>query len=183
MKHRQGRGTTIDTGFTSSRKGGSGALSPDMFANRRGLELLCGMLRGELPHPPMAETLDFVLEEVEEGRVVFLGSPRPSFYNSFGSVHGGWQAALLDTCMACAVWTVLPAGTIHSTVEIKVNYLRPVFEATGVVRAEGRIIQKGQRIVTAEGRLVDGSGKIYAHGSSTFLLSSSESMSNNGKQD
>ncbi len=167
------------TGVKKARKGPGGILAPEVCTHKSGLELLRSMLRGELPHPPMSDTLDFDLSEVEEGRVVFVGEPRFEFYNPFGSVHGGWQAALLDTCMACAAWTALPAGTIHTTVEMKVNYLKPIFDATGPLLAEGRVIQKGQRIATTEGRLSDASGKLYAHGSATFILLPADILGSN----
>jgi uncharacterized protein (TIGR00369 family) len=107
---------------------------------------------------------------VAEGRAVFQGEPRREHLNPLGSIHGGYTATLLDSCMACAVHSTLPAGTGYTTVEIKINYVRPLLEATGPVRAEGRIIQPGRRIATAEGRLVDAAGKLYAHGTTTCLV-------------
>ncbi len=149
---------------------GPGLVAPQTLARLSGLELLRGMLRGEHPYPPIAQALDFALIEVAEGRAVFQGSPRRDYLNPLGSVHGGYTATLLDSCMACAVHTTLAAGIGYTTVEIKINYVRPLLEATGPVRAEGRIIQPGRRIATAEGRLVDAAGKLYAHGTTTCLV-------------
>ena len=135
-----------------------------------GLEIFQRMLRGELPPAPIAETLDFALVEVERGRVVFQGHPAPAHFNPVGVVHGGWQAALLDSCMACAVQTQVEAGQSFTTLEIKVNFLRALTDKVGPVRAEGRVIQVGRQIGIAEGKLYDAAGRLYAHGTTTCLV-------------
>jgi len=135
-----------------------------------GLELFQKMLRGELPPAPITETLDFHLVEAEKGRVVFQGHPAKAHCNPLGSIHGGWQATLLDSCMACAVQSHLDAGQAYTTLEFKVNCLRALMPNTGPVRAEGRIIQVGRQIGIAEGKLVDAAGKLYAHATTTCLI-------------
>ena len=147
-----------------------GIVPPAERAGRSGLELLQGIVRGEYPPAPMAALLGFRLVEVEAGRAVFQGMPRREHYNPIGSVHGGYHATLLDSCMGCAVHSTLPAGMGYTTLEIKINYVRALTDATGPVRAEGRIIQPGRRVATAEGRLVDAQGKLYAHGTTTCLV-------------
>ena len=101
---------------------------------------------------------------------MFQGTPKPAYLNPLGSIHGGWIATLLDSCMACAVHTTVPAGQGYTTVEFKLNCVRPVMPDTGPLRAEGKVINAGRTIATSEGRLVDASGKLYAHGTETCLI-------------
>ena len=135
-----------------------------------GLELFQKMLRGELPPPPIAETLDFSLVEAEKGRIVFQGHPARKHYNPIGSVHGGYHATLLDSCVACAVQSMLEAGQGYTTLELKVNYLRALTDQVGPVRAEGKAIHVGRQVGTAEGRLYDAAGRLYAHATTTCLI-------------
>jgi len=135
-----------------------------------GLELFQRMLRGELPSPPIMQTLDISLVEAERGRVVFQGHPARAHYNPLGSVHGGYHATLLDSCVACAVQTMLEAGQGYTTIELKVNYLRALTDQVGPVRAEGKVIHVGKQIGTAEGRLFDAAGRLYAHATTTCLI-------------
>lgn len=135
-----------------------------------GLDLFRKMMSGELPPPPIAQTLDFAIVEVDKGRVVFQGHPTRAHFNPIGSVHGGYHATLLDSCMACAVQSVLEAGQGFTTIELKVNYLRALTDQVGPVRAEGKVIQVGRQIGTAEGRLYDAGGRLYAHATTTCLV-------------
>lgn len=135
-----------------------------------GLEFLSKIVSGELPRPPIAGVLGFSLAEVDEGRVVFESEPQRRHYNPIGSVHGGFAATLLDSCMACAVQSKLPAGKGYTTLEFKVNLVRALTDETGPIRAEGTAIQVGSRVGTAEGRLIDSSGRLYAHGTTTCLI-------------
>src|SRR5437588_5711584 len=125
---------------------------------------------GELPPPPFALLMGMWISEVSEGRVVFAGEPAEYHYNPLGTVHGGVMATLLDSALGCAVQSLLPAGTTYTTLELKVNYLRPVTAKTGTVYCEGKIIHVGGRIATAEGRLTDAAGKLYAHGTTTCII-------------
>lgn len=135
-----------------------------------GLDFLRGIRDGRFPPAPIAHLLGFALSEVEEGRALFVGTPGFQLYNPIGSVHGGYIATLLDSCMSCAVHTTAPAGFGYTTVEIKVNFVRAVTDRTGPVRAEGRVINAGKRIGTAEGRLTAKDGKLLAHGTATCLI-------------
>lgn len=135
-----------------------------------GIAYLKAMQSGELPPPPVAALIGMTLVEVSEGRVVFSAEPAEYHYNPLGTVHGGIAATLLDSAMGCAVQSLLPAGTRYTTLEIKVNYLRPITNATGTVTCEGTIIHLGGRIAAAEARLTDVTGKLYAHGTTTCLL-------------
>ena len=135
-----------------------------------GYEFLSKIRDGTLPSPPIARTLGFDLAEVNPGRVVFRGTPGFDYYNPIGSVHGGWPATLLDSCMACAVHSTLPAGTGYTTLEFKIDILRPITETTGVVEAEGQTARVGRRVGVAHGELRDGKGRILARGSTTCLV-------------
>ena len=135
-----------------------------------GLEFLRGIFEGRLPRPPISRTLGFEGIEVEKGRAVFAGTPDLNYYNPIGSVHGGYAATLLDSCMGCAVHSTLEAGQGYTTLELKVNFIRAMTAETGRVRAEGKLIHLGARTATAEGRVIDESGKLYAHATTTCLI-------------
>jgi uncharacterized protein (TIGR00369 family) len=135
-----------------------------------GAAFLQAILRGEQPPAPIAELLGFRLCEVEVGRVAFEGRPAACHYNPIGTVHGGWAATLLDSAMGCAVHSVLEAGLGYTTLEIKVNLVRPITAETGPVRAEGTLVHRGRRTATSEARLVDGAGRLLAHATCTCLL-------------
>jgi uncharacterized protein (TIGR00369 family) len=147
-----------------------GVVPPETSKTMPGLELLTGIMEGSLPAPPIQLALDFRIVRVERGFAAFAGNPKFEYYNPLGSVHGGYTAALLDSCMACAVHSTLEAGYSYATVEIKINYVRAITSDTGEVRAEGKVINAGKRIATAEGRLFDSAGKLYAHGTTTCLI-------------
>jgi uncharacterized protein (TIGR00369 family) len=136
-----------------------------------GLEYMRAIAAGEIPPPPIAMLMGFELDAVEEGRAVFAVTPREYHYNPIGVVHGGLAATLLDSAMGCAVHTTLPAGTAYTTLEVKVNFARPITGDTGRVVCAGTVIHRGRTIATAEGRLTAAdSGKLLAHGTTTCLL-------------
>ncbi len=135
-----------------------------------GLEYLKAVQAGKIPPPPIAELMDMRLTEVSEGRVIFAVEPAEYHYNPLGTVHGGLAATLLDSAMACCIHTTLPVGTGYTTLEIKVNYLRPMTHETGVVFCEGKVVHSGGRIATAEGRLTDAAGRLFAHGTTTCII-------------
>lgn len=147
-----------------------GIVPPEKAKLLTGFELLKGILDGMFPHPPITKAFNFRFSEVEVGRIVFTGQPAFDYYNPIGSVHGGFAATLLDSCMGCAVHSTLQAGMAYTTLEIKVNFVRPMSETVGPVRAEGKVISSGKRIATAEGRIVDPQGKLYAHATTTCLI-------------
>jgi uncharacterized protein (TIGR00369 family) len=135
-----------------------------------GLEFMQGILEGRFPPPPITAALKFELVKVEHGRAVFEGVPEFAFYNPIGVVHGGYAATLLDSCMGCAVHATLPAGQTYTTLEFKINYVRPMTDKTGRVRAEGRVIHPGNRAATAEGQIYDDRGKLLAHATTTCMI-------------
>lgn len=135
-----------------------------------GFEFLQKIVSGELPRPPLASLMDFQIVELEEGRAVFAVHPAEYHYNPIGVVHGGLAATLLDSAMGCAVHSMLPAGSGYTTLELKVNFIRAMTKETGRVRAEGKLVHLGGRTATAEGRVIDESGKLYAHATTTCLI-------------
>ncbi|MCW5745635.1 MAG: PaaI family thioesterase [Alphaproteobacteria bacterium] len=135
-----------------------------------GLELLQALCDGRLPTAPMCRVFNGDIVEAQFGRVVFEATPTREHLNVMGSVHGGYVATLLDSCLGCSVHSALAAGQGYTTVEVKVNFVRGLSEHTGPVRAEGKVIQVGGRIATAEGRLTDAAGKLLAHGTTTCLI-------------
>lgn len=149
---------------------GCGVARPEQVAGRSGLELLQAMLRGELPYPPIARTLDFQLLEVGEGRAVFQGAPGPGHLNPMGGIHGGWYATLLDSALGCAVHTMMPPGRGYTTAELGVNLVKAIGTKVQRVRAEGRVLHCGRQLATAEARLVGPDGILYAHATTTCLV-------------
>jgi len=141
-------------------------------ARRHGLDGL-GYLRAvaadELPRPPLVTLLGFRFTVLERGHVTVVGDPRESFYNGAGVIHGGWSAALLDTALGCAVHSTMPAGRAFTTLELTVNLTRPLRQEVGEVRCEAKVLHVGNRVATAEARIVDGRGKIYAHATTVCI--------------
>lgn len=148
-----------------------GVATPSQIAGRNGLEVFQALLAGEIPPPPMAVTLDFTLISIAPGYAVFQGQPQFNHYNPMGTVHGGWFATLLDSAMGCAVHSTLPAGKAYTTLELKLNLVRALSDAVPLVRAEGRLVHGGRQVATAEARLIGADGKLYAHASTTCLIS------------
>jgi uncharacterized protein (TIGR00369 family) len=147
-----------------------GLIDPKVAATMSGMELLEAIIAGRLAAPPIARTLNYGLVEVAPGRAVFAGVPSLDHYNPLGTVHGGYIATLLDSAMGCAVHSKLAAGQTYTTLEFKMNFVRPVLHDTGEVRAEGTLIHLGKRSATSEARLVDSAGKLYSHASTTCLI-------------
>lgn len=135
-----------------------------------GLEFMQAMQRGEIARPPISDLLNYTLDEVVEGRIVFRGTPDFTHTNPLGGVHGGWYGTLLDSCMACAVMTIVPRGSIYTTLEYKVNLTRAIPLGTEII-ATGIVDHAGRTTGVAHGDIrgaVD--GKLYATGSTTCLI-------------
>lgn len=140
------------------------------FAELSGLEQLKTAFSQKGDFTGIGKTLNFRAVTLEEGFVVFEGHPDKSVYNPIGTVHGGYAATLLDSAMACAVHSQLKAGQAYTTLELKVAYHRAMTEASGPVRAEGKLISLGRKAAFAEGRLVDARGKLCATATTTCLV-------------
>ena len=135
-----------------------------------GLEFMQAMGRGEIARPPISDLLNYTLDEVAEGRIVFRGTPDFAHTNPLGGVHGGWYGTLLDSCMACAVMTIVPRGSIYTTLEYKVNLTRAIPLGTEII-ATGIVDHAGRTTGVAHGDIRGAEdGKLYATGSTTCLI-------------
>lgn len=135
-----------------------------------GKDYMTAMMNGDVPPSPIAITMNLIATEVEEGRIVFQATPDESFYNPIGTIHGGFTATVLDSALGCAVHTTLPAGVGYTTSQLNINYLRAITLDTGVMTCEGVVIHSGRRVATAEAKLTDAGGKLYAHATTTCLI-------------
>lgn len=145
-------------------------LDMDELLSMSGLAFMTGMLEGTLPGPPIAQTMGYRLHAVEDGRVTFRGAPKFNVTNPMGTVHGGWYGTLLDSAMACAVMTRVPAGSVYTTLEYKINITRAIplgmeIDCTGTVDHAGR----STGVATGEIRGVE-DGRLYATGSTTCII-------------
>jgi uncharacterized protein (TIGR00369 family) len=152
---------------TADEREGGGAEERRLLS---GLEYMRQLMTGEREPSGMARLMNMRLVEVEEGRAVFAVEPDERHYNGLGIAHGGLAATLLDSALGCAINTLMPAGRVFTTLEMKLNYVRPMRRETGEVRCEAEVLHAGGRVATAEGRITDASGKLYAHGTATCML-------------
>jgi uncharacterized protein (TIGR00369 family) len=150
------------------------ALGAEAAQTLTGVEYLRAMARGDAPPPPLSLLMGFKLEEIEEGRVVVTMEPAEYHYNPRGVVHGGVAATLFDTALGCAVQSLLPPAHAAPTIQLQVNFIRPITVATGKLFCSGDVIHKGTRSATADGRLHDMGGKLYAHATGTFIITGPE---------
>ncbi len=139
-----------------------------------GLDYLRSLGDGRTPLPPMYRLFNFRLLEAEKGRVLFEATPAEYQCNVLGIVHGGFACTVLDSATASAVVSLLPANADLTTLEIKVNFVRAVKLETGTLRCEAKVIHAGQRVATAEAKMTDSEGTVYAHAVSTLLISRPE---------
>jgi uncharacterized protein (TIGR00369 family) len=134
------------------------------------IDYLRAIRDGRIPDPPIARLLGMRLVKVEEGEAVFELTPAEQHYNPIGVVHGGIAFTMLDSAMGCTVQTMLPPGKAYTTLEIKANLVRAITLKTGPIRASARIVHMGKQTATAEGRIEDSQGKLYAHGTTTCII-------------
>jgi uncharacterized protein (TIGR00369 family) len=135
-----------------------------------GLEHMAKVRSGELPEPPILRLIGFRHGLLEAGRIVFEFEPGEQHYNGVGVVHGGIASTLLDSAMGSAIYTQLPAGQAPSTLQLNINFLRPVTAGTGLLTCEGKVVSIGRKTATAEGRLTDAKGRLYAHGTTACII-------------
>jgi uncharacterized protein (TIGR00369 family) len=147
-----------------------GTTSSERRKAMSGLEFVQGLASGALPLNTIAQTLDYDIVEAETGRVVITLVPNGSHLNPWGTVHGGLTATLLDSCMGLAVQSTLEKGFSSTTLEFKISLVRAITPETGEIRAEGKILNAGRRIGTAEGRVIDKMGRLLAHGTTTCFI-------------
>jgi uncharacterized protein (TIGR00369 family) len=147
-----------------------GTVSADRQKEMSGLDFVRGLVDGTLPLNSIAQTLGYDVSEAESGRVVVTAEPGGIHLNPAGTVHGGFAATLLDSCMGLAVQSTLERGVGQTTLEFKISLVRPITLETGAIKAEGIVLSRGRRVGTAEGRITDGKGQLLAHGTTTCLI-------------
>jgi len=146
------------------------AISVEAARSLSGIDFVRKIMSGHVPPPPTFELIGFRLTGVEPGRVSGDLDPAEFHYNPMGGVHGGIVCFLLDSVMGLAVHSQLPTGNMFATLEVKVHFVRPISAKTGILIAQGNIVHPGSRIATAEARLVDENGKLFAHGTATCMV-------------
>jgi uncharacterized protein (TIGR00369 family) len=140
-------------------------------ADLSGLEFIQAIFAGRLPRPPITETMGFTGGAAEAGKVTFIGEAGEHLYNPIGVVHGGFAMAILDSAMGCAIHTTMAVGEAYTTLETKVNFVRPITMETGPLLCEGTVVHRGGKVATADGRLIaERTGKLLAHGTTTCLV-------------
>jgi uncharacterized protein (TIGR00369 family) len=147
-----------------------GTVTPEQQKAMSGLEFVKGLASGALPLNTIAQTLGYDVVEAESGRVAITLIPTGAHLNPWGTVHGGVAATLLDSCMGLAIQSMLDRGLSSTTLEFKISLVRPVTVETGQIRAEGKVLNCGRRVGTAEGRLTDANDRLLAHGTTTCLV-------------
>jgi len=147
-----------------------GTVGPEQLKALSGLEFVQGLVSGALPLNTMARTLGYDVVEAESGRVAITLDPTGAHLNPWGTVHGGLTATLLDSCMGLAIQSTLEKGLRSTTLEFKISLVRAITPETGRVKAEGKVLNCGRRIGTAEGQLTDAEGRLLAHGTTTCLI-------------
>ena len=151
-----------------------GIVSADRQKQMSGLEFVQGLVDGTLPLNTIAETLGYDVTEAANGRVVVAAEPSEVHLNPAGTVHGGFAATLLDSCMGLAIHSTLEKGVGQTTLEFKISLVRPITPETGLIKAEGVVLSRGNRIGTAEGRITDHQGRLLVHGTTTCLIFQSQ---------
>lgn len=147
-----------------------GTVSRERQKAMSGLEFVKGLASGALPLNTFAQTLAYDVVEAENGRVAISLDPTAAHLNPWGTVHGGLTATLLDSCMGLAIQSTLERGFGSTTLEFKISLVRAITLETGQIRAEGKVLNCGRRVGTAEGRVTDTSGRLLAHGTTTCLI-------------
>lgn len=140
-----------------------------------GLDYLRSIKEGVVQPPPIARLVGYHIIRVSPGKTVFGLNPDEYHYNPFETVHGGILSTLLDTAMTSAVLSKLPIGKACATLEMKINYIRPVKADTGLIHARAEVVHLGAHIATAQGKILDAHEKLYAHGVSTCSVFKSSS--------
>jgi len=147
-----------------------GTVSTEHRKEMSGLEFVRGLADGTLPLNTIARTLGYDIAEATSGRVVVTAEPSDAHLNPAGTVHGGFSATLLDSCMGLALQSTLEKGYGQTTLEFKISLVRPMTPETGPIRAEGVVLHRGRRVGTAEGRITDSNGRLLAHGTTTCFI-------------
>jgi uncharacterized protein (TIGR00369 family) len=149
---------------------GDPCVNVDAAKTTSGLDRLRAILRGDTPMPPMAKLVDIHLTSVEPGLVVFEAECAEFHYNLGGVAHGGFACTIIDSALGCSVTSLLPAGKSCTTTDLHVRFVRPITTATGRLRCEARVLHLGRTLATAEARLIDADGKLFAHATTACAI-------------
>ena len=147
-----------------------GVTPTHIMASMPGVDFVRAIFAGQLPSPPIMQTIEPFDYAAEPGIITFQSVPGFRHYNPIGSVHGSYAAALLDSAMGLAVHSMLPAGSGYTTLEFKISFIKGMTRDTGPVRSEGRTLNVGRRAATAEARITDAKGRLLAHATTTCLV-------------
>jgi len=153
---------------TASRPAAS---DPARFMELGGLQRVEAIAAGREPMAPMLQGLEVTLHAWSEGRIELRAVPQARFYNFMNAAHGGWALTLLDTCMALSALSTLLPGEFAPTLDTSGKFVRPITEQAGELRAMGQVVSRGRRVIAMDGRIEDAAGRLYAHGTSTCLIS------------
>ena len=134
-----------------------------------GLEIMQAILRGELPHPTMSESIPMKVMLVEKGKVMFNAIANEKHLNPQGGVHGGFAATVLDSVTGCAIHTLLGAGVAYGTIDLNIKMLRPVPRDENLI-AEGIVINLSKSLGVSDGTLKSEEGKLYATSTATCMI-------------
>jgi uncharacterized protein (TIGR00369 family) len=171
MTQTQEAATAVDNGRTRTYTWSDPYATAAGVGRLSGIEMLQAITRGELPPPPIMQTLDLEgFELLGEGRCAFLMRAQEFHYNPLGTVHGGVIATLLDSAAGCAVHSTLPVGWGYTSLDLTAKYLRPATVESGRMRCEGTVINRGRTTALGEARLFDERGRLMAYASSSCLL-------------
>ncbi len=143
-------------------------------AKMTGLESMQAIRDGLIPNGPIGYTLEWWFSEAEYGTCEVQCRPDSSVYNQIGMVHGGFACTILDVAVSCAVRSTLPAGVPYTSIELKVNYLRPMTEQSGLITARGWLTKSGRRVGFANAEILDEAGKVLATAQGSVLILESE---------
>ena len=143
---------------------------PENLSELDGLQQLKLAFADGAQRAPIGDTLDFGMVSMEKGKVVFKGNPAENHMNPIGTIHGGYAATLLDSALGCSIHSMLDPGERYTTVDLNVKYIRAMRPGMGPVFCTGEVVHKGRKIATADAKIVDAEGKLYAHGSTTCVI-------------
>jgi uncharacterized protein (TIGR00369 family) len=146
------------------------ATTAEALGRMPGRDLLQAVIDGRIPPATIGQTMSFDLVEVGDGVAIFEGMTGPHILNPQGMVHGGWALTLVDSATGCAAHSTLPAGVGYTSISTQTNFTRPITATTGRVRCEGRVVNAGRQIITAEATVKDAEGRLLAHGQSTIMV-------------
>ena len=147
---------------------GPGVATAAQIQGKTGLEVMQALMHGQAPYAPIAQTLNFLLVDMNPGVAVFQGTPSPAHLNPLGTIHGGWFATLLDSALGCAVHTMMPPGRGYTTADLSVKLVKALTPKVQRVRAIGTVVHCGRQLATA--RLVGPDGTLYAHATTACLV-------------